>query len=89
MPRLVLQGTRDSFGSPEEVRAATVEDPGVLVVDLPGADHGYRLPAGGSTADLRGRLVAEAARLLAVGGSPADRTPGNSAGPPALYPAWR
>ncbi len=42
-PRLVLQGTRDSFGSPEEIRAAIGASPGITVVDLPGADHGYRI----------------------------------------------
>jgi predicted alpha/beta-hydrolase family hydrolase len=38
-----LQGTRDSFGSPEEIRAAIGASPGITVVDLPGADHGYRI----------------------------------------------
>lgn len=47
VPRLVLQGTRDAFGGPAEVRAALAADPGVLVVDLPGADHGCRVAAAG------------------------------------------
>ncbi|SDS81836.1 hypothetical protein SAMN04488543_2435 [Friedmanniella luteola] len=69
VPRLVLQGTRDTFGGPAEVRAAAAGDPGVVVVELPGADHGYRLPAGApfTPADLRDRLVAEVAGLLGAG----------------------
>ena len=42
-PRLVLQGTKDSFGTPEEIRAAIGASPGITVVELPGADHGYRI----------------------------------------------
>lgn len=73
VPRLVLQGTRDTFGGPEEVRAAAAGDPGVVVVDLPGADHGYRLPARAAftPADLRDRLVAEVAALLGAAPEPA------------------
>jgi predicted alpha/beta-hydrolase family hydrolase len=69
VPRLVLQGTRDTFGGPAEVRTAAAGDPGVRVVELPGADHGYRLPARAAftPADLRDRLVAAVAALLGVG----------------------
>ncbi len=75
VPRLVLQGSRDSFGSAGEVRAAVTGDPGVVVVDLSGADHGYRLPLGQSMADLHERLVAEVAALLgAAGGTGGART---------------
>ena len=42
-PRLVLQGTKDSFGTPEEIRAGIGARPGITVVELPGADHGYRI----------------------------------------------
>ncbi len=42
-PRLVLQGTNDSFGRPEEIRAAIGDNPGISLVELPGADHGYRI----------------------------------------------
>ena len=42
-PRLVLQGSKDSFGTPEEIRAAIGTAEGVSVVELPGADHGYRI----------------------------------------------
>jgi uncharacterized protein len=43
VPRLVLQGSRDSFGTPEEIRAAIGKAPGISVVELPGADHGFRI----------------------------------------------
>jgi uncharacterized protein len=46
--RLILQGSRDSFGTPEEIRAAIGNAPGISVVDLPGADHGFRIAAGGT-----------------------------------------
>lgn len=43
VPRLVLQGTKDSFGTPEEIRAAIGKAPGISVVELRGADHGFRI----------------------------------------------
>ena len=69
VPRLVLQGSRDTFGGTAEVAAALDGDPGVRLVDLPGADHGYRLVRGGawSAADLRETLVAEVDRFVAAG----------------------
>jgi len=67
VPRLVLQGSRDTFGGTAEVAAAVAGPPGVRLVDLPGADHGYRLARGAawSAADLRETLVAEVSRFLA------------------------
>lgn len=69
VPRLVLQGSRDTFGGTAEVAAALAGDPGVRLVDLPGADHGYRLVRGGawSAADLRETLVAEVDCFVAAG----------------------
>ncbi|MFL6048041.1 MAG: alpha/beta family hydrolase [Propionibacteriaceae bacterium] len=44
MPRLVLQGSKDSFGTSEEIRAAIGGSPeGITVVELPGADHALRI----------------------------------------------
>ena len=67
-PRLVLQGSKDSFGTPEEIRAAvgTAED--VQVVELPGVDHGYRIAKSSAftPADLRMTLVAEVSRFIAA-----------------------
>lgn len=67
-PRLVLQGTRDTFGSAAELRAELHQAAatGVTVVDLPGADHGFRTPARAafSPAHLRATLVAEVVRFV-------------------------
>lgn len=63
VPRLVLQGSLDSFGGTAELAAVLGGASGVRLVDLPGADHSYRLPKGSpfTPADLRARLVAEVA----------------------------
>jgi uncharacterized protein len=66
-PRLVLQGGRDSFGGTSELLTALAGvdggASGVSVVELPGADHSFRLPKGSafSPADLRARVLAEVA----------------------------
>lgn len=67
VPRLVLQGTRDTFGTPEEIRVAAGGDPGVRLVELPGADHGFRLAKAApvSAADLRAVLLAAVREFLA------------------------
>ena len=66
VPRLVLQGTRDTFGSSAEVVEALAgpevemnRAAGVKVVALPGADHGGRVPRGASptAAGLREQVV--------------------------------
>ena len=68
-PRLVLQGTRDSFGSAAEVSAALLAATatGVTVVELPGADHGFRTPARAdfTPGQLRARLVDQVDRFVA------------------------
>lgn len=76
VPRLVLQGTRDTFGTAEELsRVLAAADPGadVVVVSLPGADHGFKTPARAEPrpADLRALVVASAVRL-AESVAPAD-----------------
>ncbi len=73
VPRLVLQGTRDSFGTPMEIRAALPAAAADLVtlVELPGADHSFRLPSGAAFtgADLATVLTTSVLALLtAVGG---------------------
>ena len=60
-PRLVLQGSKDSFGTPEEIRTAIGTAEGIKLVELPGADHSYRIgrssdfTVGGSARDCRHR----------------------------------
>ncbi len=60
-PRLVLQGTNDSFGRPEEIRAAIGDITGISLVELPGADHSYRTAKAApfTPADLRATLVSQ------------------------------
>lgn len=67
--RLVLQGSRDTFGTVEEVRSAVTGAAGIRVVELPGADHGFRLPKASAftPADLRERLVVEVAAFVGAG----------------------
>ena len=67
VPRLVLQGTKDSFGTADEIRAAMGAAPGVRIVELPGADHGFRVAKGASfsPADLRLRVLAAVTEFLA------------------------
>jgi uncharacterized protein len=43
VPRLILQGSKDSFGTAEEIRVAIGNAGGISVVELPGADHAYRI----------------------------------------------
>jgi predicted alpha/beta-hydrolase family hydrolase len=73
VPRLVLQGSNDSFGGAAELRAAlAVAAPQttatVSVVELPGADHSFRLAKGSpfTPADLRESVLAEVAAFLLV-----------------------
>ena len=65
-PRLVLQGSKDSFGTPEEIRAAIGTAEGIRLVELPGADHAYHLAKSSAftQADLRTTLVAEVSRFI-------------------------
>jgi predicted alpha/beta-hydrolase family hydrolase len=80
VPRLVLQGTKDSFGTPEELRAVIGNAPGISVVELLGANHGFRIVGAQSTAsasstptaksfplnptELRTTVVAEVSRFI-------------------------
>lgn len=69
VPRLVLQGTRDAFGSADELsRDLAAADGGdqVVVVPLPGADHGFATPARAAfrPADLRTHVVDGAVALV-------------------------
>ncbi len=80
VPRLVLQGSRDTFGTPDEIRGCLPPgDPGVIVVELPGADHGYRLLKGSAftAVQLRDRIVVSVGQLIAA-------VTGNTAEEPTL-----
>lgn len=76
VPRLVLQGTRDTFGSAAELAADLAGSDGaagVRIVALDGVDHSGRVLKGGSptTADLRDLVVATTALFVheLVGGA--------------------
>ena len=78
VPRLVLQGTRDSFGSADELTAdlaAAGAAEEVVVVPLPGADHAFKTPARAEfrPADLRALIVASTSRLVESVTSTANR----------------
>jgi uncharacterized protein len=68
VPRLVLQGGKDTFGTAEEIRAAIGEGPDITVVELPGADHSFRISKSSpfTPADLRMTLVTEVSRFIAA-----------------------
>jgi uncharacterized protein len=66
VPRLVLQGGNDSFGTPEEIRAAIGRSRSITVVELPGADHSFRIAKSSAItpADLQATLVTEVSRFI-------------------------
>jgi predicted alpha/beta-hydrolase family hydrolase len=74
VPVLVLQGTRDPFGSAETVAAEVSSYPGlsshagVRVVPVPGADHGMRVAkaAAVTPADVRDLLTATVAGFISI-----------------------
>ena len=77
VPRLVLQGTRDTFGSAAELTGQLPPEAlvgtGVRVVTLRGADHGGRVLKGASptAAELRDEVVtATAGFVRALAGGP-------------------
>ncbi|MGO4593343.1 alpha/beta family hydrolase [Leifsonia sp. 2TAF2] len=43
-PTLVVQGGGDTFGSAEDVRAAVGPSDRIRIVEVPGADHGMKVP---------------------------------------------
>jgi predicted alpha/beta-hydrolase family hydrolase len=59
-PVLVLQGERDAFGSPAEVRAAVGKRRGVTLREVAGGDHSFnaRRADGRSTADCLAEVAA-------------------------------
>jgi predicted alpha/beta-hydrolase family hydrolase len=64
VPALVLQGTRDSFGTPAEIRAAIGRRRGITLHPVEGGDHSFaaRKTDGRTTAD----CLAEVARTAAT-----------------------
>ncbi len=56
LPVLVVQGTRDPFGGPPDLPAAT----GRTVLPVAGGDHSFRVPKGGDQPATMAALVAAA-----------------------------
>lgn len=68
VPRLVLQGSNDSFGTADQIRAVVGDTPGITIVELPGADHSFRIGKSSAftPAELRMALVTEVSRFIAA-----------------------
>lgn len=73
VPRLVLQGTRDSFGSADELTSVltgiedeSIEDESIEVVPVPGADHSFKTLARAAfrPAEVRSLILANTLRLI-------------------------
>jgi len=66
-PRLVVQGSKDSFGTAEELRAAIGKVAGITLVELPGVGHSYRIAKSSAVepATLHATLVTEVSRFIA------------------------
>ena len=62
VPTFFCSGTRDSFGTPEELRAAAAEVPNAALHFLESADHGFAVPR--STGRTRDGVWAEAAEAF-------------------------
>jgi predicted alpha/beta-hydrolase family hydrolase len=64
VPTLFCCGTRDAFGSPEEMAVAAAKVPGAVVHPLEGADHGFAVPK--SSGRKRDDVWQEACEALAA-----------------------
>jgi predicted alpha/beta-hydrolase family hydrolase len=67
VPTLFVSGTRDAFGSPDELRAAAAEMPNATLSLLEGADHGFNVAkaTGRSRTDIWVEACAALLRFLA------------------------
>jgi predicted alpha/beta-hydrolase family hydrolase len=61
VPILIVQGTRDSFGGPEDVRTAAPSNTNLTVIAVDAADHGLAVPkrAGRTIADVLEHVAAD------------------------------
>jgi uncharacterized protein len=68
-PRLLLQGSSDAFGRPAEIRSAIGDATGIRLVELPGADHGFRVAKSSwfTAADLRTVVLNEVGGFVGSG----------------------
>jgi predicted alpha/beta-hydrolase family hydrolase len=66
VPTLIVQGTRDSFGGPDAIRAATLDAPRIAVRDVPTGDHSLKVlaSAGQRQADVEAAIADDIERWL-------------------------
>jgi predicted alpha/beta-hydrolase family hydrolase len=74
VPRLVVQGERDPFGGPEEVRAVLPPGEPVTIVPVRGADHSMRTAKNGPTTPAEVRDLITRSVLDFVADRIADRS---------------
>ncbi len=66
VPTLIVQGTRDTFGGPDDVRAATADAPRVHVYPVDTGDHSLKVTAAsGQRQDAVEAAIADAVRAFA------------------------
>ena len=60
VPTLVVQGTRDTFGGPDDVREAVGPQPLLTILPVPTGDHSLKVQAsaGRPQAEVEGEIVA-------------------------------
>ena len=69
VPTVIVQGTRDRMGAPDEI-AVGLADAGIVgrVVPVPGADHSFLVPARGPLSEAAALdLIIRSARATALG----------------------
>lgn len=72
-PLLVVQGTRDAFGTPDDIREATATTPGpTKVVAVEGADHSFSVRGRAPREVLDGVGDTVASWIASLGGGPAS-----------------
>jgi len=66
VPTLVVQGTRDSFGGPEDVRTAVGDVPMLAILPVPTGDHSLTVlkSAGKAQAEVDGDVAAQVAEWM-------------------------
>jgi predicted alpha/beta-hydrolase family hydrolase len=66
-PRLVLQGSSDAFGRPAEILAAIGDAAGIRLIELPGADHSFRVAKSSAStpADLHAAVLSGVSGFVA------------------------
>jgi hypothetical protein len=66
VPVLVLQGSRDAFGTAADLASAVADRPSIRVVEVAGADHGMRTAQGAplTASEVGGLLTSSVAGFI-------------------------